>query len=625
MSEKDLNLSRRKFVAVSSAAIAAPVLKGAAGVVPEAKAAEKQAAKQYTFVDRKTCDLVVLGGGGSGLVAAVRAAQLTGKKVIVLEKDSTAGGGAQGARTIRTFGSKWQAKRNIPDTTAEYAREKMEWMYWWLDEKLVNNCLRGTGQFFDWLCEQGGNIEDRFTPGKYVFAHSQYEPIGPQMSSGFGKLVTDIMKEKCKTYGVEVLTKHPVVDVEVQNGKIVAAIAKSDAGYVRVACKACVLATGSWIRNDEIMKKYAPEFYATMQSAGQGGAPGGAPGGPGGPGGAPGSEGDAPGGPDGPGGEGGAPGGPGGPGGAPGGGARGEGAPGGQGSAPGGARGGSNVGHTSPNYTGDGIPLAEKVGAFVDYDSFVIRPMGPLPGGGSSKVFTAMSQTPFIVTVNKNGKRYACESVIMNLGFFDGGSVLTNQPGGRSWDIFDENSIAAAFKYHKLPQSEKDPEKDVDLVPNFKVYLPDTMEEIQSDLKKNSSSIIRANTLEELADKIGVNKLNFLETIKNYNEGCEKGVDQFFKSNKFLAPINKAPFYASRGSLGTDGAFGGVRVNPEMQAYKADRTNLVEGLYVTGDFASGRHVNLRGVKWQVLNDLSWAFSSGFLAGTNVAKYLAKLA
>jgi hypothetical protein len=629
VSEKDLSLSRRKFVAVGSAAFAAPVLKGSAAIVPEAKAAAKQAEKQYNFVENKSCDLVVLGGGGSGLVAAVRAAQLTGKKVIVLEKDSTAGGGAQGARTIRTFGSKWQAKRNIPDTTAEYAHEKMNWMYWWLDEKLVNNCLRGTGQFFDWLCEQGGNIEDKFTPGKYVFAHSDYDPVGPQMS-GFGKFVTDMMKEKCKTYGVEVLAKHPVVDVEVKNGKIVAAIAKSDAGYVRVACKACVLATGSWIRNDEIMKKYAPEFYSTMQSSGQGGAPGGAPGGQGGPGGAPGG---APGGPGGaPGGEGGTPGGPGGEGGAPGGpggeggGARGEGgAPGGQGSAPGAARGGSNVGHTSPNYTGDGIPLAEKVGAFVDYDSFCIRPMGPLPGGGSSKVFTAMSQTPFIVTVNKNGKRYACESVIMNLGFFDGGSVLTKQPGGQSWDIFDENSIATAFKYHKLPAGEKDPEKDVDLVPNFKVYLPDTMEEIQKDLKNSTSSIIKANTLEELADKIGVNKQNFLETIKRYNEGCEKGVDDFFKSKKFLAPINKAPFYASRGSLGTDGAFGGVRVNPEMQAYKADRTNLVDGLYVTGDFASGRHVNVRGVKWQVLNDLSWAFSSGFLAGTNVAKYLEKLA
>jgi succinate dehydrogenase/fumarate reductase flavoprotein subunit len=58
-----------------------------------------------------------------------------------------------------------------------------------------------------------------------------------------------------------------------------------------------------------------------------------------------------------------------------------------------------------------------------------------------------------------------------------------------------------------------------------------------------------------------------------------------------------------------------------MQAYKADRKTLVEGLYVTGDFATGRHVSLNGMKRQVINDLAWAFSSGFLAGTNVAKYL----
>jgi hypothetical protein len=38
----------------------------------------------------------------------------------------------------------------------------------------------------------------------------------------------DMMKEKCKTYNIEVLTKHPVVDVEVKNGRIVAVIAKSE-------------------------------------------------------------------------------------------------------------------------------------------------------------------------------------------------------------------------------------------------------------------------------------------------------------------------------------------------------------------------------------------------------------
>jgi hypothetical protein len=31
-----------------------------------------------------------------------------------------------------------------------------------------------------------------------------------------------------------------------------------------------------------------------------------------------------------------------------------------------------------------------------------------------------------------------------------------------------------------------------------------------------------------------------------------------------------------------------------------------------------------GVKHQVLNDISWAFSSGFMAGTNAGKYLESL-
>lgn len=131
----------------------------------------------------------------------------------------------------------------------------MDTVYWKLDPKLVSNCLLGTGQFFDWICELGGNIEDEFKVGKYVFATLPCEPIGPQMTrnigskQGFGAFVTSMMVEKAKTCGVEILTKHPVVDVEVQNGKIVAAIAKSDKGYVRIACKACVLATGSWINN----------------------------------------------------------------------------------------------------------------------------------------------------------------------------------------------------------------------------------------------------------------------------------------------------------------------------------------------------------------------------------------
>jgi len=136
---------------------------------------------------------------------------------------------------------------------------------------------------------------------------------------------------------------------------------------------------------------------------------------------------------------------------------------------------------------------------------------------------------------------------------------------------------------------------------------------------------LSADTLEELADKMGVDKKNFIETVNAYNKACDEDSDlEMFKDKKYLVPLGKPPYYAVQSGYNHDGAFGGVRVNPQMQAYKADHKNLVEGLYVTGDFATGRHISLNGRKRQAINDLSWAISSGFLAGTNVAEYLKKV-
>ena len=98
-------------------------------------------------MSEKTCDLLVLGGGGSGMVAAVRAAQL-GQKVILVEKLPKTGGGAQFASCSRVFESQWQKKRGLESHTADYIRTAQDAMYWELDPKLVANAIKGTGQFF---------------------------------------------------------------------------------------------------------------------------------------------------------------------------------------------------------------------------------------------------------------------------------------------------------------------------------------------------------------------------------------------------------------------------------------------------------------------------------------------
>jgi len=609
MSEADLSLSRRKFVAVSSAAIAAPVIKSTAGMIQEARAAEDA----YNFVANQECDLVVLGGGGSGMVAAVRTAQLSGKKVIVLEKDSATGGGARYATGVAYWGSKWQAKHNEEDTLAEYAREKMDEVYWRLEEKLIYNMLRGTGQFLDWIFELEPSSEDLFeSRGSFMGGEFPGPEINQQKAGKRAPLFfVDMMKEKSGKYGVEVLTKHAVVDVEVKNGKIVAAIAKSDAGYVRVACKACIMSSGSWINNEAIVKKYYPKFLGKTKYM-------------------------------------------------------------------------MSSPHWSPNYTGDGLALAEKVGAFIDYDSFVIRLMGPMFMSMASSTFRSMGSSAYAITVNLDGKRY-CSEPISHMGEFEGGIVQCDQPNGLSYSIFDENTLAAALKLQQssaagaarggaapgggapggVPGGAAPaggppggapggaapggaPPQGMAMETGAQAgggrgaggpqgmggpggrggSLPSTMEEIHQDIANgvanDKASLFKANTLEELADMIGVNKKNFLETVKTYNEFCANGEDaEFFKEKDNLVPINKAPYYAVKGTLGTDGAFGGVLVNPEIQAYKPDRS-LVEGFWVTGDIASGRHIQLGGVKHQVVHDMTWAFASGFLAGTNAAKYLKSL-
>ena len=63
------------------------------------------------------CDLVVIGGGGAGLVTATKFAQLTGKKVILLEKAPRCGGNTtlSHAFTDPVRYSKFHQKMGLPD------------------------------------------------------------------------------------------------------------------------------------------------------------------------------------------------------------------------------------------------------------------------------------------------------------------------------------------------------------------------------------------------------------------------------------------------------------------------------------------------------------------------------
>ncbi|MCR5784448.1 MAG: FAD-dependent oxidoreductase [Eubacterium sp.] len=492
-------------------------------------------------------DVAVIGGGGSGLVAAVRAAQLGGKKVVILEKSGRTGGGMVMASTMRTFRSKWQEEKNLPDVTDMYLRKVMQDTYWRLDPELVGNAILATGKFFDWFLDLAGKeAGEKFRIGRYVF-DDENGPLGPQMGgpggvTGGGRFFMDTLREKCKDYGVDILLKHRVKDAEYKDGKISAVIADSPSGEVKVLCDSAIVACGSWINNDEIMKEICPQFLNAKKSIGP-------------------------------------------------------------------------SAHMNPNYTGDGFSITKKANVKYDKSNYTLRMMGPMV---MSKYVMPpnMGDSPFSIAVNKSSKRYACEPTQPRMGIFDSGLVMMEQPDGAVYIIFDKNTIEAQIK-----DAKENPKKEDDNI-FTPPPLPETLVEAIEDMDnaaQNEADIYKADTIEKLAEEIGLDAFILSETISEYNAGCEAGFDKkCFKESKYLVPINEGPFYAIKAKLGTDGAFGGVLVNPNMLAYREDGS-IVDNLYVTGDFASGRFVNMGGVKVQVLNDMSWALAGGFIAGSDVCK------
>ena len=504
---------------------------------------EAQAPKEIS------ADIAVIGAGGAGLVAAVYAASL-GKKVVILEKMPFAGGGAKFAADWRVFQSKWQKEKGYPDELNRMLLKGMDSTAWSLEPELVYNALRNTGHFFDWF--QTLVPEYEFVEGIYAMdrgdPQAQRVPMVKPVNgrSANGTFYVETLEKECHKQGIPLLYRHRVTDVEMTDGKVTAVVAENPGGTVKVTCKACVLASGSWIRNKEIMEKKFPEFWKLLPTL-------------------------------------------------------------------------EPSQHASMAYTGDGIALAEKAGAYIDYDSFVLRCMGPL-GMVPSMAASAISSNPMCIWVNLEGKRWMNEGNMSRAGMsgsvsFAMGTQLSYQPKGINYTIFDKG-IAEKVK----EEMEAGPVHESFFGP---MRLPENyLEEMDACAAvPNGGVFVRGDTIEELAEKAGINAENLKATIENYNKMSAEGFDrEQFKPASQLVPFTGGPYYAVQGHLNHDGAFGGVKVNPNCQAYAKDG-GLVENLFVPGDFASGRFTNHGDVKEQVINDLGWAISSGWTAGKSAAEYI----
>lgn len=137
----------------------------------------------------------------------------------------------------------------------------------------------------------------------------------------------------------------------------------------------------------------------------------------------------------------------------------------------------------------------------------------------------------------------------------------------------------------------------------------------------------RANTLEELAAKIGVDAAGLRKTVDEYNKGILEGTgDPYHKAANLSSPIIKAPFYGIDISNIPNNllnglvypapglTLGGLQVNEKTGNVVNDKGEDIPGLFAAGRNAVGVCSN------SYVSGLSIAdcFFSGRRAGRNAA-------
>lgn len=134
-----------------------------------------------------------------------------------------------------------------------------------------------------------------------------------------------------------------------------------------------------------------------------------------------------------------------------------------------------------------------------------------------------------------------------------------------------------------------------------------------ADAMKDYKGVVYADTLEELAEKMGVPAENLVATVAKWNENCAKQKDdEFGRSSNFWMPISTGPYYALQTTFFSSVCHGGITKNANAQVTRVDGS-VIEGLFAAGEVTTVTNSN----GYTISN----AITFGRIAAQNVKKLL----
>ncbi len=154
--------------------------------------------------------------------------------------------------------------------------------------------------------------------------------------------------------------------------------------------------------------------------------------------------------------------------------------------------------------------------------------------------------------------------------------------------------------------------------------VPQVYEVMEKAIEKGY--VFKADTLEELAEKIGVPAGAFLDEVARYRGFCAAGADaDFGKNARFLTDwLRSGPYYAIKCRPTPYSTVAALDVDTNINVLKTDG-KVMRGLYACGNDSGGVLYSERDAYAQYGGvALGWAFTSGRLAGVHAVEYLRDL-
>ncbi len=440
-------------------------------------------------IQKLEADVVIVGAGMTGLIAAARATEL-GLKVIAVEKLSVTGGSAKtSSGSYIVYEGKENEGYHITDEEDNLEDASARWLEFqensyfdtpYPDMDRVRFHMVNCMYTLDWFNKEYGVT---FTPRNKIAERGMAIVVGdiPEITEGKneGKILYRL-KEKALERGMQLLLETKATELITDGDKVVGVRASGKDADYEIYGKNVILATGGFSQNPEMVAELIPSIGSEITSVG------------------------------------------------------------------------------SPGNTGDGIIMAQAVGAALYEDQF-IHTCWP---GPTQKLRNA-SQYAKIFMDSSSPLKDVNESSYYRLMVDKDGNRFMNEGEHYSAQILDMIKHANG--------------------PYWSLYCG--LEGVALDVAEQGlacGEIVKGNTIAEIAEQIGMDPATLEATVARYRAACDAGVDEEFgKDAKYLKPVDDGPYYMIHLVPGACDTLGGVKTNYDQQVLREDGT-VIEGLYAVG-------------------------------------------